>query len=61
MKKLDILLLGKYVKKKTHKSSIYNFLKNMLGEEYLKITQGINFKNVEKKKKKPRKRTLLFK
>ena len=40
---------------------IYNFLKIMLGKEYLKITQGINFKNAYKKKKKPRKRTLLFK
>ena len=40
---------------------IYNFLKNMLGNEYLKITQGINLKNIDKKKKKPRKRTLLFK
>ena len=40
---------------------IYNFLKIMLGKEYLKITQGINIKNMEKKMKKPRKRTLLFK
>jgi len=40
---------------------IYNFLKIMLGKEYLKITQGINFKKMDKIKKKPRKRTLLFK
>tara|TARA_B110000211_G_scaffold218885_1_gene264120 strand:- start:130 stop:1197 length:1068 start_codon:yes stop_codon:yes gene_type:complete len=40
---------------------IYKFLKNMLGKEYLKITQGINIKKIDKKIKKSRKRTLLFK
>jgi hypothetical protein len=40
---------------------IYYFLKITLGNEYINITQGINLKNKDKKKKKPRKRTLLFK
>ena len=45
MKKLDILLLGKYVKKKAHRSSIYNFLKKSHNITFVDEFQKIKFKS----------------
>tara|TARA_B110000483_G_scaffold57391_1_gene71780 strand:+ start:395 stop:1015 length:621 start_codon:yes stop_codon:yes gene_type:complete len=47
MKKLDILLLGKYVKKKAHRSSIYNFLKKSHNITFVDEFQKIKFKTYD--------------
>ena len=47
MKKLNILLLGKYVKKKTHKLSIYKFLKKTHNITFVDEFQKIKIKKYD--------------
>ena len=47
MKKLSILLLGKYIKQKTCKSSIYNFLQKSHNLTFVDEFQKIKFKKYD--------------
>ena len=47
MKKLNILLLGKYVEKKTHKLSIYKFLKKTHNITFVDEFQKIKIKKYD--------------